>query len=150
MATLDEEDPYLTSLLSAFRSANSFLRVLYRSGLFLSLERCHEAAQAGLTFLKSYQELASMAFHVKDKTRFKITPKLHALIHVIDHLCAGVETKRRWTWSPVAEMTQMDEDFVGRVSALTCSVSTRTVHMQSIRKYLTNVWLHLRHVKCQP
>ena len=150
LETLEAQDPYLTSMLASFRAANMFLRVLFRSGLFLSLDRCHTAAQAGLDYMRTYQELAYQAFHVKKKTRFKITPKLHAFLHIVDHLCSAVDKKRRWTWSPVAEMVQMDEDFVGRVASLTTSVASRKVHIQSIRKYLTNVWTHLRRVKCKP
>ena len=134
-------------MLDAFRSANAFLRVLYKSGLWLSQDRCRAAAQAGLDFIRSYLEIAAMA-HEAERTRFKLTPKLHAMIHITDHMVSGLERGLRWTLNPLSESVQMDEDLVGKVSSITCTVSTRQVHLQTIRKYLTNLWSHLRGTSC--
>ena len=144
---ISNDRAYFVSMLSAFKSANTFLRTLYRSGLFLSRERCRLAAQAGVDFIRAYREVASIAYSM-GRTRFKLTPKLHAFFHIVDHLCVAYEAERRWTFSPLGESVQMDEDFVGQISSLTCTVSTRKVHLESVRKYLTNVWSHVRPKRC--
>ena len=100
---------------------------------------CRAAAQAGLDFIKAYKESAQFAFNV-GKTRFKIQPKLHAAIHIIDNLCQVVESKHQWGWSPLADGTQMDEDLVGKVSQTSKSASTRSVHHETLSRYLLSLW----------
>ncbi|CAE7914152.1 unnamed protein product [Symbiodinium necroappetens] len=103
------------------------------------LECLRVAAQAGASFLKAYIETSSRAFD-RQKTRFKLTPKFHGLIHIVDSLITGYNSGRRWTLSPLSESTQLDEDFIGRVSSTTTAVSSRNMHSQTLRKYLTNMW----------
>ncbi|CAE7423345.1 unnamed protein product [Symbiodinium necroappetens] len=142
VAQLAVPDPYLQSMLLACRSANEFLKVLYSSGLWLSRERCQRAAQAGFDFMKSYLETADAA-HRLDKTRFKLTPKLHALLHVIEALAHGYERGQVWVWNPLGDACQMDEDWIGKIAGITTTVSTRSVHRQTLRKYLVNASRHL-------
>ncbi|OLP79425.1 hypothetical protein AK812_SmicGene40282 [Symbiodinium microadriaticum] len=108
VAQLTAPDPYLESMLVAFRSANTFLQTLYSSGLWLAPSRCKQAAQSGFTFLRSYQEIAHAA-HQMEKTRFKLTPKLHAYLHIIDALASSFEKGQKWTWNPLADAVQLDE-----------------------------------------
>ncbi|CAE7211121.1 unnamed protein product [Symbiodinium sp. CCMP2592] len=142
LAVANEQDLYLDAVLRALRAANVFLRTLYRSGLWLSVDRCKIVAEAGLAFLKAYLEASSRAYE-RGRTRFKLTPKYHALIHIIDVLATAYESNRRWTLNPLCEATQMDEDFVGRVANVTTAVNVRQMHKSTLRKYLTNVWTHL-------
>lgn len=142
LAETSESDEYLHGILRCLRAANVFMRTLYRSGLWLSPERCKIIAEAGLACLKAYSETSHRAF-LQQKTRFKITPKFHAMIHIVDVLVGGYNSGRRWTLSPLSEATQMDEDFVGRISSKTLTVSSRQVHIQTLKKYLTAVWTHL-------
>ncbi|CAE7208233.1 unnamed protein product [Symbiodinium sp. CCMP2592] len=142
VAQLAAPDPYLQNILAALRSANQFLETLYSSGLWLSRDRCHRAAQAGLAFMKSFLEIAHSA-HRQGKTRFKLTPKLHAFLHMTEALAHAYETNRVWTWSPLADACQMDEDWIGRIAFLTTTVNRRTVHKQTLNKYLVNAARHL-------
>ncbi|CAE7797904.1 unnamed protein product [Symbiodinium necroappetens] len=142
LAETSESDEYLHGILRCLRAANVFMRTLYRSGLWLSTERCKIIAEAGLAVLKSYMEVSSHALQLK-KTRFKVTPKYHALIHIVDMLVGAYNSGRRWTLSPLSEGTQMDEDFIGRIASKTMTISTRQVHSQTLKKYLTAVWTHL-------
>ena len=146
IANLSVKDDFLSSMLLCLRSANEFLRILYRSGLWLSPDRCSSAARAGVTFLKSYLEVSHAAY-VMDRTRLKVTPKYHAMVHIVDSLVSATNAKRRWTWSPLAEATQMDEDFIGRVSKITTCVDVRLVHAQTLERYKTIVWTQLKGVK---
>ncbi|CAE7294628.1 unnamed protein product [Symbiodinium sp. CCMP2592] len=142
ISSLDAPDAYLSSMLDALRSANAFMRLLFRSGLWLSLDRCRAVAKAGLGFLKAYLE-ASHAAYTMRRTRFKVTPKFHAMIHIVDTLVCASNAKRQWTLSPLSESTQIDEDFVGRIASITTSVDSRVVHKQTLDRYKTNVWKHL-------
>ncbi|CAE7844866.1 unnamed protein product, partial [Symbiodinium necroappetens] len=141
-AHANESDEYLRGFLECLRAANIFMRTLYRSGLWLSQERCRTAAEAGAAFLKAYIETSSRAFD-QQKTRFKLTPKYHGLIHIVDNLITGYNADRRWTLSPLSESTQMDEDFIGRVSSTTTKVSSRKMHRQTLSRYLTNMWMQV-------
>ena len=143
LANASVRDAYLDGLLECLRAATAFMRTLYGSGLWLSLDRCRSAAESGLAFLRSYLATSHRAFELQ-RTRFKLTPKFHALIHVIDVLVTACNSDRRWTLNPLSEATQMDEDFIGRVSSLTTAVSTRQMHTQTLKRYLTNVWTHVR------
>ena len=141
--TLSNPDPYLDSIWQALKGANKFLSVLYRSGLFLDRGACSQAAQAGLDFLRAYGEAAQLAFN-QGKTRCKLNRKYHAFIHIVDRLCVAYEGSCRWSFNPLGESTQMDEDFVGKLASLSCAASTRAVHLQTMSRYMTNAWMHLR------
>ena len=138
-----QQDLYLEGMLKAFRAANTFMRALYHAGLWLSLDRCKIIAESGLAFLKAYLETSTRAYKLQ-RTRFKLTPKFHALIHIVDILVIAFNSGRCWTLNPLSEATQMDEDFIGRVASSTTCVSTRKMHLQTLRKYLTNVWTHVQ------
>ena len=142
IATLEEPDPFLDSLLEATISANTFLSTLYKAGLFLEPEVARLAAQSGLNFLRSYAEAAQLCFD-RGVTRCKLNPKYHAFIHMVDRLCEAVDKQQRFAFNPLSESTQMSEDFVGKIALLSCAVSTRTVHLQAVSRYLTEVWRHL-------
>ena len=143
IAALPEPDEYLNGILRSLQAANRFLQGIYHSGLWLSQERTRMIAQSGLDFLRYYQTTSHRAFKLQ-KTRFKLTPKYHALIHIIDVLVVGCKNGHRWTLSPLAESTQTDEDLVGRVSLITTRVSSRAVHTQTLQRYLMEVSTHLR------
>ena len=132
-------DPYLESACAACKSANGFLGQLYRCGLWLSHDQCVQVAQHGLAFLKAYQECAQYAFN-RQVTRFKLQPKYHAMIHLVDTYVRGANSFRRWTWNVLGDGTQMDEDFVGRISAISRAVSVKSAHDQTIARYLVSMW----------
>ena len=135
-------DPYLDSILGALKNANVFLSTLYKSGLFLDRHTCKKVAQSGLNFLRFYSEAAQQAYD-QQKTRFKLNPKNHAFIHIVDRLVQAYDNEQIWAWNPLTDSTQMDEDFIGKIASLSQAASTRTVHMESISRYLINCWRHL-------
>ena len=139
VATLEVPDSYLQGILEACRAANAFMRTLYAGGLFLPRRTCTVAGQHGIDFLCAYLEIAQLA-HDMRKTRFKIQPKLHAALHLIDALCQVSEKRFEWGWNPLADGTQLDEDMVGKVASLSQAVSTRSVHSETLSRYLVNMW----------
>ncbi|CAE7831835.1 unnamed protein product, partial [Symbiodinium necroappetens] len=64
-AGLSQPDDYVDSIYDCCKSANTFLSLLYGSGLFLELSVTRQAAQAGLDFLRSYTECAQLAYDRK-------------------------------------------------------------------------------------
>ena len=142
LAQLAAPDPYLQSILAAARSANEFLKILYSSGLWMSRDRCRGAAQAAFAFMKSFLEAAHFA-HQQNKTRFKLTPKLHAFMHITEALAHAYEKNQVWSWNPLADACQMDEDWIGKIATLSTTVNRRTIHKQTLRKYLVNAARHL-------
>ena len=141
-------DEFLNDIYHCFSAANRFKKVLYASGLWLSLDKCQAAAQAGLDFLRLYL-LSSHRAYALGKTRFKLTPKFHACIPVVDGLVTAFNSRRRWTLSPLSEGTQMDEDFVGKLSNIAVKVSPRMVHTHTLQRYLMVVSTQLRGEKCR-
>ena len=117
------------------------MRTLYQGGVFLPRRVCRIAGQAGINFMCSYLEAAQQA-HDMRMTRFKIQPKIHSCLHLVDSLCQVAEKKIEWGWNPLSDGCQMDEDLVGKVSALSCAASTRTVHTETVSRYLLEMWSH--------
>ena len=93
-------------------------------------------------FLVAYSEAAQLCYN-RGLTRFKLNPKGHAFMHIIDRICQGGE-RQSWTWNPLGDASQMDEDFIGKIAALSCASSTKTMHLQTISRYLTNLWRYLK------
>ena len=133
---------YLESIHKALHSGNEFLRRVYRCHLFLRRPETRHLAYHGNEILKNYCLAANHA-HALGKTRFKLIPKLHMFCHMVRILELSSKTQK-WTMSPAAYMCQMDEDLVGRISTMSQTTSIRTVHEQTIRKYLVTVRLNLQ------
>ena len=132
---------YCTFILNALQGANDFLRLLYHGGLFLTKDETRRAACLGRQLLSNYERSAACSFSLA-KPRFKITPKLHLFCHIVLHL-EFAHCHRSWCLSPLAYACQLNEDLVGRTSAMSRACSVRTVHEKTLRKYLVSVKLNL-------
>ena len=136
-----EPQAYTQAIYEAICSANQFLRGLYGHGLWIRASDAQMIQASGLKFVSQYVTAAHHAL-VLEKTRFKLAPKLHALLHIIQYLRDELATGAQWVQSPIQWSTQQDEDFVGKISKLSLAVSSRTVHAQTMAKYATNFWEH--------
>lgn len=99
------------------------------------------ASGHGSRLLKSYFKAARGA-HDLGLLRFKITPKLHMCLHLVDRLYRGGVLGKE-TLNPISWSCQMDEDLVGYVCTWSRSQSIRAVHHRTVRAYLVNLRLHL-------
>ena len=133
---------YVQAIHGALKSANSMLRLIYSHGLWLQRQDAKACATLGLQFASHYLQAAHEALALS-RTRFKLSPKYHAFQHIIQYLMDELEIQDAvYIQSPLQWSTQQDEDFVGRVSQLSCAVSSRTVHRQCMARYGANLWEH--------
>lgn len=132
---IDDNDVrrYFALIHAAVCSANAFLRVFYHSNLWLANREADVAIAEGQQCLDTFQKLASTAFDW-GLTRWKIQPKYHMVGEILFDMrsCreAGLPVLNPLCWS-----TQQDEDFVGRVSAISRHVDARTIHERTISRY---------------
>lgn len=132
---------YTRAILTALSAGNSFLRELYNANLFLGKLQSEMIAAHGRGLIDGYCKAANLSYAM-GKTRFKLVPKLHMLARIVMNMEQGSKT-RAWSLSPLAYSCQLDEDLVGRTSAMSRSTDIRSVHTRTLRKYLCSVKFHL-------
>ena len=134
--------PYAAAIHEALRSGNEMLRLMYGHGLFLRRDTAVRVVELGYQFLSAYLSAAGEALSNRS-TRFKITPKFHAVIHIIDIVRAALQHEHaQWLPNPCMYSCQQDEDFVGKVSLLSLGVASRSVHKQVLARSAINLWQH--------
>ena len=132
---------YLQTILSAAQAANAFMSLVYRQGLWLTRKQAIEAVRLGYKFMSWYVACAHAALQ-RRRARFRITPKFHAFMHIVDYMRHELETNADHILNITVYSTQGDEDFVGKVSLLSCAVSSRAAHTQTLARYALNLWEH--------
>ena len=129
---------FLTNIWRAVCNANQFLGKLYRAPLFLSQQLSAEISKHGHKLVARYLAVATEA-HSMNLCRYKLAPKLHIFWHFLWQL----DQDRPFTLNPLSYSCQMDEDLVGRTSALSRKVDVRSVHIQTIRRILVSLRQHI-------
>ena len=129
----DEARAYFAKMQEAISSANKFLKALFHAGLWLSRDESREVIAAGRRCLESYQACAEIAYDW-GLTRFKLQPKFHMLGEVLYEMRARRNAGHA-VINPLSFSTQLDEDLVGRVSAFSRVVSSRTIHERTLSRY---------------
>ena len=130
-------------MLLAVCSANAFLKTLYNSGLWLSVTESGYVIAEGHKCLKHFQHCAERAFDL-GFTRWKLQPKYHMLGEVLFEM-GTLRMAGKPVPNPLTYSCQMDEDLVGRVSAFSRVVSSRTIHERTLSRYqvaLAGKWWH--------
>ena len=131
---------YLSAILDALVACNKFFGMVYRAGVWLTQDERDLAISTLGQFLGAFSRAADYAFQTLHKTRFKFQPKFHMIAEVRHLLIVeagyGGETL---SINPLVWATQCDEDFVGRVAALSRKVSSRTLHKKTIERYLISL-----------
>ncbi|CAE7726262.1 unnamed protein product [Symbiodinium sp. CCMP2456] len=133
-----ELKPYFVEVHRTIRSSNEFLKGLYHADTWLTEAERRHAIESGRCFLNSFKFCAEHAFLQLNLTRWKYQPKYHLFAEVIflleKNLHEGVSSL-----NPLIEATQVDEDFVGKVSRFSLQVSVRTISERTIKKYLLSL-----------
>ena len=135
----NDDEEYTRYIWRAAQHANAFMRKLYRSGLWMQPPRAAAAADLGLSFLRCFYRLASLAYG-RRKTRFQIATKLHMFAHITHALRLEAATDNP-TLNPISFSCQADEDFVGKVCSLSRVCHGRTLHIKTLQKYKVNLAL---------
>ena len=136
--TLDSLDndarPFFVDMCECIGSANCFMRCLYHSALFLTPDEREYLLETGHKAIQCFHKLAARSFNM-GYTRWKYMPKFHMLGEILYTL--EVERRKNLpSMSPLVYTTQQDEDFVGKVAAMSRAVSIRTVHARTLSRYL--------------
>jgi hypothetical protein len=120
--------------------ANTFMHILYSSGLWLTRAEGIAAYTAGRMFLDKYVESASLSLGLQ-RTRFALKPKLHCFHHFCEAIrWQLVELNLEFALNPLVEGCQCDEDMVGKVSRLNRRVHVSTQVERTLEKYLANCY----------
>ena len=130
----EEAHRFFSKMLSLFHNANRCLSLLYRCSLWLTDVERDDIIMFGTHFLQDFEACAQFAFNLRI-TRFKLQPKFHCVAELLFALRLQ-RSKGSHSLNPLSASTQIDEDFIGRVAVFSRSVSSRTVHVRTIRKYL--------------
>ena len=132
----------MNSIYLCLKNGSDFMSSIYSHGLWLKREDVCSIVASGYKFLNHYLEAATLALEQR-KTRFRITPKMHAFMHLLEYMVSEINMpKASYAQNVVAYSCQQDEDFCGRVAMLSCAVSSRTCHRQVMARYATNLWEH--------
>ena len=113
---------------------NAFVRMLYRSEVFVERARGLRIADRGMQFQRLYRQLASQAF-AGNRCLYPLKPKIHGLDHIIHGMISQVEN-HGFCWNPMIVGNQQEEDFIGRPSRLSRRVSARLPATRTLQRYL--------------
>ena len=105
--------------------------------LLMSIEASVSIGEALQLFFDSYQALARQAIENRSCT-YKVRPKLHYLAHLRRHVLATRLNPRKLSCF-------LDEDFVGRIAAITRKCPRRGASRRVLQRFhlkLGTRWLH--------
>ena len=119
--------------------ANRSLQILYHEGLFMEPSKAALVAENGLMFIRTFGKLATRSLELK-LPRFQLVPKIHIWAHVVHELKQAASFSHP-VLNPLAYSCQCDEDFVGKICALSRATHARTLHHKTLQKYRLNLAL---------
>ena len=139
-------EDFRDSIFETAKCANTFLSTLYRNGLWLQPALAGLVIRCGMGFLQEYRVCAQFAYE-DNKCRYKIPPKYHAFCHITHTLIEYlgkvgeqvVHENLPSILSPLAWSCQLDEDFVGQISALSRTGDLNHAHEKAMNLYLMNL-----------
>ena len=142
---------YLASILKCLQASNEFFQTLYRAPLWLRDCDRNKTIEALDNLLAGFKEAANYNFRVLKLCRFKFQPKFHMLAEIRFELVserlkserAGKSAGKTSSFNPITYSTQMDEDFIGKISQMSRFVASRTVHRKTMERYklaVASVW----------
>lgn len=118
-------------------AANTFLRLLYSGGAWLSQSEAQEVANHGFRFMRRYSQCAKLAFQ-RNLRHWIIQPKAHAMHHLF--MLLSESASRGPVLSLLCTSVQMDEDFIGRGSRLSRHVNETRVSERVVGRYLMSAY----------
>ena len=130
-----KHDPMLDKAYEAVVALNGCMKGLYCADLFVPPDEAKAIAENGLRFLRRMAWLSQRA-KVNDQSLWLLTPKMHALHHLLleDMLLPAQAGKA--PMNPVGLSTQQDEDFIGKNSRVSRKVDPRTCSKRCIQRFM--------------
>ena len=135
-----KDQEYVLLMMKTLKAANTFMRTLFHSGIWLLDGERDSLIANGLQVLSCFKRLASIAY-VRGATRWKLQPKYHFYFEQIYALIIE-RADDLPSLNPMSTGTQLDEDFVGRMASHSRTVSGRTIHFRTVEKYLLELCLN--------
>ena len=129
---------YFECIRGLLKNANEFLSAMFHADLVLTSKERSAIIRAGRGFLTMFSACAKHAWSKLELPRWKYQPKYHFLAEVVYSLEVH-ENSNITSFNPIMDSTQMDEDFIGRVSKFSREVSVRKVHERVLKKYLLSL-----------
>ena len=102
--------------------------------MWLTEAEALEAGRLGRNWLRLYVELAEMSFKA-GKLRFPLVVKHHMMGHHTRDLLEGSQFE--YSWNPLIDSVQMDEDFIGHNARIARRVSPVSQALRVLQRYLT-------------
>ena len=125
---------YFTEIVRLLCHGNKFMHILYSARLWLTSRQRDNAITSGDKFVASFLRLAQAAYE-HDQCRWKLQTKFHMLGELIFSL-KWDRARGANSINPLSYATQIDEDFIGRISTASRFVSCRTLHEKTIERFL--------------
>ncbi|CAK9016362.1 Uncharacterized protein SCF082_LOCUS13147 [Durusdinium trenchii] len=120
-------------------SADSFVRVMSKAGMFMTNDEWRHKIHVGHLFLCSYLQLASRALQ-RGERLWRLRPKFHLLWHV-------VHEHRSSQLNPTVNSTWMDEDAMKRWMRITRMTHKRTAAIRTLQRFLLGLPAKLRSIE---
>jgi hypothetical protein len=116
--------------------------MLYALPLWIPRDVALEVHKRFKLVIKGYQYMAHTT-NAMGYNLFSNIPKLHMTHHVAVELLRNLQAGHAFIMNPLQHSTEMDEDFIGRISRLSRKVSPRLVMLRTIQRYLVALRLRL-------
>ena len=114
------------------------MRGVYREDVWIPSQRAAELAKDLRSFLRAYIYSARLSFEHSQYVQFPLFPKLHAL-HEVSYEMTRQARVASFVLNPAIEICGPDEDFVGRIAALSRCCSPRLIALRTLQRYLAQI-----------
>ena len=121
------------------RQMNIFFRGMYKKDGLMSSAEGKELGTALLNFVQAYFWEASDSYR-RGVSAFPLYPKLHACHEIAFELLHQAKSGP-WCLNPALHACATDEDFIGRMAALSRCVSPMLIPQRTIERYLCHIHL---------
>ena len=137
----------LEGIQAGANAALTFLKSMYKHGLWWRQACARFLLQQGRKFLKCYNFMAYICLHELDGfAGYAMKPKLHMLCHTMFEIRSWLPHERQA--SCLMFGCEANEDFIGRLCRLSRKVHQRRVCERVIDMYLTKAFaLHKKYVR---
>ena len=122
----------------ATERANRFFRGIYQHDVFIPRDDATTLSDCLYDFVHAYLYQACVSSKQGKFDFFPLYPKVHA-VHEVAH-----EQRRQcrlspFTLNPAIHACSIDEDFIGRMAALSRCVSPRVIPQRTLNRYLVHI-----------
>ena len=128
--------PWMAQAL-ATECLNKFMRGIYSQDVFMESAIGADLANNLYSFVRSYVYQAAASYKLGLKY-FGLYPKLH-WVHETAHEMRRQSRMASYILNPAVHSCSLDEDFIGRVAALSREVSPRLVSQRLFERYQAHI-----------